>query len=87
MGIRCKALVTVGPESDGVIPGDQAEAWVDLRIPWVSIGYIYRHVWEGKDVGTAIVDFNGNTVLTDAPFEAVEQLYVQVLASNIYKSN
>lgn len=85
--IRCKALVRIFPETDEGIPEEQREAWVDLRMPWDKVSYIYRHVWRGIEVGTALVDFDGNTIITNAPYDKMEVVFSQRMLDGHFSAN
>lgn len=79
LGIKCLALVDRGGADEGT------QVWVSLRIPWDSISYIHEYV--GSEGDTAIVDLNGNTILTNAPFPVVEAAFVEHLVRDKYMSN
>jgi len=71
---ECAAYSDDEVESLGVPEGSRS-VWVDLKMSWDAVKYIYMYVLDGVEVGTMIVDFSGKHVPTNAPYRKMEEMY------------
>jgi len=79
--IRCRTLVATYTDDKAEamgLPPSQQNIWVDLRLAWDAVAYLYMYVKDGVEIGTVFVDFAGTHLSTDAPYESASEMYSMV---------